>query len=191
MLLGMVYAISATAQQPITLSAAVDTAMKNNLMVKNEILNAAYQEKLKAGAVDIPQTSLTGEFGQFNSSYKDNKFGISQSISFPTVYAKQKSLQHENYIRSVLNIAVKEAELRKQVSELFYMLVYLELKQKLLLHNDSVYATFLEKVNMRFAEGESDILEKLPQRHKEGRLLYSYANLRTMYNFFSYSFSCC
>lgn len=119
LLLGMVYAISATAQQPITLSAAVDTAMKNNLMVKNEILNAAYQEKLKAGAVDIPQTSLTGEFGQFNSSYKDNKFGISQSISFPTVYAKQKSLQHENYIRSVLNIAVKEAELRKQVSELF------------------------------------------------------------------------
>lgn len=158
------------AQTPISLQTAIDTALKNNLSVKNEILNAEYQKKLKATAVDIPQTNLTGEYGQINSFYKDSKFGISQGISFPTVYAKQKSLQNENYKSSVLNIAVKEAELKKQVSNIFYLLVYLQQKQKILLQNDSVYASFLEKANLRFAKGESNVLEKTTAETQRGQI---------------------
>ncbi len=161
---------NANAQQPISLSAAVDTALKNNLLVKNEKLNADYQKKLKAAAVDIPQTKLTGEYGQINSLYKDTKFGISQGISFPTVYVKQKSLQNENYKNSVLNIAVKEAELKKQVSNVFYLLVYLQQKQKILLQNDSVYASFLEKANLRFSTGESNVLEVTTAETQRGQI---------------------
>jgi cobalt-zinc-cadmium resistance protein CzcA len=161
---------NANAQQPINLQSAIDTAFKNNLSVKNEILNAEYQKKLKAVAVDIPQTNLTGEYGQINSFYNDTKFGISQSISFPTVYAKQKSLQNETYKSSVLNIAVKEAELKKQVSEVFYLLIYLEQKKNILLKNDSVYASFLEKANLRFAKGESNILEKTTAETQRGQI---------------------
>jgi cobalt-zinc-cadmium resistance protein CzcA len=158
------------AQTPINLQTAIDTALKNNLTVKNEKLNAEYQKKLKAAAVDIPQTNLIGEYGQFNSFYKDTKFGISQGISFPTVYAKQKSLQSENYKSSVLNIAVKEAELKKQVNDIFYLLIYLQQKQKILLQNDSLYATFLEKANLRFAKGESNILEKTTAETQRGQI---------------------
>jgi cobalt-zinc-cadmium resistance protein CzcA len=158
------------AQTPINLQTAIDTALKNNLTVKNEKLNAEYQKKLKAAAIDIPQTNLIGEYGQFNSFYKDTKFGIAQSISFPTVYAKQKALQNENYKSSVLNIAVKEAELKKQVSDIFYLLVYLQQKQKILLQNDSVYASFLEKANLRFAKGESNVLEKTTAETQRGQI---------------------
>lgn len=158
------------AQQTITLQAAIDTALKNNLMVKNEKLNAEYQKKIAAINADMPQTNLTGEYGQINSFYKDTKFGISQSMSFPTVYSKEKSLQKENYKSSVLNIAVKEAELKKQVSEVFCLLVYSQQKQKLLLQNDSVYASFLEKANLRFAKGESNILEKTTAETQRGQI---------------------
>lgn len=158
------------AQTTITLQAAVDMALKNNLSVKTEILNAEYQKRLKAAAVDIPQTNLTGEYGQINSFYKDNKFGISQSISFPTVYAKLKSLQNEIYKSSVMNIAVKEAELKKQVSDVFYLLVYLQQKQKILLQNDSVFAAFLEKANLRFSKGESNVLEKATAETQRGQI---------------------
>ena len=161
---------NANAQTPINLQTAIDTALKNNLSVKNEMLNAEYQKKLKSTAVDIPQTNLTGEYGQINSIYKDTKFGISQSISFPTVYAKQKSLQNETYKSSVLNIAVKEAELKKQVSEIFYLLIYLSEKQKILLTNDSVYASFLEKANLRFAKGETNVLEKTTAETQRGQI---------------------
>jgi cobalt-zinc-cadmium resistance protein CzcA len=158
------------AQTPINLQGAIDTALKNNLQVKNEKLNSEYQKKLKAAAVDIPQTNLIGEYGQINSFYNDTKFGISQSISFPTVYAKQKSLQNETYKSSVLNIAVKEAELKRQVSEVFYLLVYLQQKQSILLQNDSVYASFLEKANLRFDKGETNVLEKTTAETQRGQI---------------------
>lgn len=161
---------SANAQTQINLEQAIDTALKNNLTVKNEKLNAEYQQKLKATAFDLPQANLTGEYGQINSVYKDTKFGISQTISFPTVYANQKSLQNETYKSTVLNIAVKEAELKKQVSQVFYFLVYLSEKKNILLKSDSVYASFLEKANLRFARGESNILEKTTAQTQRGQI---------------------
>ena len=170
-LLFMIFTLQNTnAQTNISLRAAVDTALKNNLQVKNERLNAEYQKKLKAAAVDISQTSLTGEYGQINSFYNDTKFGISQSISFPTVYAKQKSLQNEVFKSSVLNIAVKESELKKRVSEVFYLFVYLQQKQIILLQNDSLFASFLEKANLRFTTGESNILEKTTAETQRGQI---------------------
>ncbi len=170
---------NANAQQPISLSAAVDTALKNNLRVKNEQLNAEYQKKLKAAAVDIPQTDITGEYGQINSAYQDNKFGVSQSISFPTVYAKQKSLQTEIYKSSVLNVAVKEVELKKEVSDVFYVLVYLQQKQKILLQTDSIYAAFLEKANLRFSKGEANILEKTTAETQRGQIAIQLSQLKS------------
>lgn len=160
----------AFAQQPVSINAAIDTALKNNLTVKNEKLNAEYQQKLKATYLDIPQTNFTGEYGQINSLYKDTKFGVSQSISFPKVYKRQKLLLIENYKSSVLSIAVKEAELKRQVSEVFYMLVYLQQKQNILLKNDSVFASFLEKATLRFNLGESNILEKTTAETQRGQI---------------------
>ncbi len=179
---------SSFAQTPITLQTAIDTALKNNLTVKNEKLNAEYQKKLKAAAVDIPQTNLTGEYGQINSFYKDTKFGISQGISFPTVYTKQKSLQKENYKSSMLNVAVKEAELKKQVSDVFYMLIYLSEKRKILLQNDNVYASFLEKANLRFAKGESNVLEKTTAETQRGQIAIQLNQLKNDIEIFQLQF---
>lgn len=158
------------AQTPINLKGAIDTALKNNLTVKNEKLNAEYQQKLKAAVVDIPQTNLIGEYGQINSFYNDNKLGISQSISFPTVYVRQKSLQSEVYKSSLLNISLKEAELKRQVSEVFYLFVNLKQKQKILQRNDSMFTSFLEKANLRFAKGETNILEKTTAEIQRGQI---------------------
>ncbi|MBI3235718.1 MAG: CusA/CzcA family heavy metal efflux RND transporter, partial [Bacteroidetes bacterium] len=166
------------AQTPISLQSAIDTALKNNLSVKNEHLNALYQQKLKSATVDIPQTNLTGEYGQINSSFNDTKFGISQTISFPTVYAKQTVLQEENYKGSMVNIAIKEAELKKQVSEVFYLLIYLQQKQRILLLNDSIYASFLEKAIQRFTKGESNILEKTTAEIQRGQIGMQLAQLK-------------
>lgn len=176
------------AQTPITLQTAIDTALKNNLTVKNEKLNAAYQKMLKAAAVDIPQTNLTSEYGQFNSFYKDTKFGISQGISFPAVYAKQKLLQDEYYKSSLLNVALKEAELKKQVSEIFYLLIYLQQKQKILLQNDSVYASFLEKANLRFSKGESNVLEKTTAETQRGQIAIQLTQLKSSIEIFQLQF---
>ena len=188
LMLSLFSVTSANAQSTITLPIAIQTALKNNLQVKNEKLNAEYQKKLKSATVDIPQTNLTGEYGQMNSFYNDTKFGISQSINFPTVYAKQKSLQNENYKSSVLSIAVKEAELKKQVSETFYLLVYLQQQQKTLLQTDSLYSGFLEKANLRFAKGETNILEKTTAETQRGQITIQLNELKNDLEIFQLQF---
>lgn len=148
------------AQTPITLHAAIDTALKNNLTIKNEKQKVQYQQALIRTSANIPQTNVYAEAGQINSSYTDTKFGISQSFNFPTVYVRQNRLLREGWKSSVLTEALKEADLRKEVSEVFYRLVYQQQKKNLLLQADSLYAGFYKKAELRLLKGESNVLEK-------------------------------
>jgi len=152
--------ISANAQRPIALKAAIDTALKNNLHIKQNLLKAKYQQALIGTSTTIPQANVFGELGQFNSSYTDTKFGISQSFSFPTVYSRQKELLKQDWKSSVLNVAVQEASLKKQVTQVFYALTLLEQKRQLLLYTDSLYRNFYKKASLRLEKGEANILEK-------------------------------
>jgi cobalt-zinc-cadmium resistance protein CzcA len=164
------YSNNSYAQTAITLPAAIDTAIANNLSLKNEKLNAEYQQKLIKSAATIPATSVFGEAGQINSAYTDTKFGISQSISFPTVYSRQKSLLKEEFSGSEIAVAVKEVELKKRVSDIFNTLAYLIEKKKLLLRTDSLYGEFLQKANLRFEKGESNVLEKATAENQQGQI---------------------
>lgn len=151
---------ASNAQTPITLKAAIDTALKNNLQVKHEQLKAAYQQMMIGTSANISPATIFGEVGQINSNYTDTKFGISQSFSFPTVYSRQKELSKADWKNSVLGVAVNEALLKKQVSQVYYNLIYMEHKKRLLQHNDSLYLAFYQKAELRLAKGETNILEK-------------------------------
>ena len=170
LLTGSFFVTSVHAQMPITLEAAIDTALKNNLSLKNAHLRATYQEKLIKTSSETPATSVFTEAGQINSFYTDTKFGISQTINFPTVYARQKTLLKEEFLGSKIAVSVKEVELKKDVSDLFNMLSYLQEKKKLLIGIDSIYSEFLNKANLRFQKGESNILEKSTAENQQGQI---------------------
>lgn len=161
---------SGYSQTTITLQSAIDTALKNNLVVKNQKLYAEYQQKIKGTAFDVSKTNVNTEYGQINSFYNDTKFGIYQSLSFPNVYTKQRSLLNEQYNSEVLNVALKEAELKKQVYELFYNLLYLQEKKIVLSKNDSIYQNFLTKAQLRFEKGASNVLEKSTAEVQRGQI---------------------
>ena len=148
------------AQQPISLNAAMDTALKNNLSLKNEQLKSEYQKLIINSNSSVPQTMITGDFGQINSIYNDTKFGISQTIAFPTVYEKQKQLMEEEWRGSLFSVSVREAELKRQVQQVFFGILYVDQKQQLLQFSDSLYTSFYERAALRFEKGESNLLEK-------------------------------
>jgi heavy metal efflux system protein len=158
------------AQTHITVQAAIDTALTNNILVKNERLKAEYQKQLIKSGANLPQTTMTGEYGQINSSFSDNRFVINQNINFPSVYSNQKSVLREEWKSSLLNVALKEVDLKRQVSQVYYMLAYLQQKKKLLQQNDSLYGEFLNKANLRFKAGESNILEKTTAETQRGQI---------------------
>lgn len=158
------------AQSPITLQQAIDTALANNLFVKNERLKSEYQQKLIRSGTTIPGTEIFGEYGQINSVYNDTRLGISQTISFPTVYSRQKEVLNETWKSSVLNIGVQEVQLRKMVSQLYNSLIYLYQKNELLHKTDTLYIEFLNKATLRFNVGESNILEKTTAENQRGQI---------------------
>ena len=169
--LGLIGSVqNANAQKPISLKAAIDTALANNLLVRNERFKAEYQKKLIKTAINASEAIVTGEYGQINSSYSDNRFGVNQSLNFPSVYVHQKSVLKEEWRGGVLNIAVKELELKRQVSFLFNTLLYLQEKKKLLQRNDSLFAEFLLKANIRLEAGETNVLEKTTAQMQRGQI---------------------
>ena len=161
---------SAQSQNKIKLEAAIDTALKNNTSVKNEKLKAVYQEKLILSAASIPKTNFTAEAGQINSIYTDSRVSFSQSFSFPTVYSNQKKVLTEEWKTAVLSVSLKEAEIRKAVTQIYYSISLLEEKKKLLLKADSNYAAFLSKAELRLLKGESNILEKTTAETQRGNI---------------------
>ncbi|GAA0546782.1 CusA/CzcA family heavy metal efflux RND transporter [Chitinophaga japonensis] len=157
------------AQTPISLQAAIDTALRHNLSLQNDKLYAAYLQKLKGSGWNVGQTMITGDYGQINSAYNDTKFSFAQSMQFPTIYARQQALLAEEWKGGQLNVAVNETALRKQVTTVYYQLLYLRYKKHLLEYTDSLYATFLEKAALRFEKGETNIVEKATAATQRGQ----------------------
>ena len=161
---------NAKAQTPVTLQTAIETALKNNATVKNERLKADYQQKIIQSATNLPATNILADYGQINSFYNDNRVGISQSFNFPTVYSRQKKLFTEEWKTATLNVAMKEAELKKAVTQTFYSLLYLNEKEKLLQKSDTIFSEFLKKSDLRFKKGESNVLEKTTAETQRGNI---------------------
>ena len=147
-------------QTKVTLNEAVAIALKNNRGLKSEKLKSEYAKSLIKTYSDIPQTGISADYGQINSAYRDMKFGVSQSIAFPTVYKRQKNLYTEEWKKSELNISLKEYQLKKAVTLTFYNILYWQEKEKILSESLDFYSQFLDKATLRLKSGESNILEK-------------------------------
>lgn len=178
----------AEAQTPITLQAALDTAMANNLSLRSEKLQAAYLEKLKGSGWDIPSTNISGDYGKINSAFNDNRFSISQSIKFPVVYARQAALLNEEWKSGMLNTAMKEKELKQQVTQVYYNLIYLQQAQKILQRVDSIFITFLQNAELRFNTGAANLLEKSTAETQRGQVTIQLKELQYDYSILQLQF---
>lgn len=157
-------------QQTISLQGAIDLGLKNNLQVKNEKLKAEYQKQLVKTGVNLPATMVSGEYGQINSSYYDNRFSVSQGLNFPAVYVRQKNLLSETWKESLLNVSLKEAELKRNITIAYYDLLLLNEKSHLLKTIDSIYGNYLKAAQLQFEKGENNILEKTAAESQKGQI---------------------
>ena len=159
-ILALVLGGNAMAQQPISYQSAIDSALVNNLNFKNEKLRADYQKQLISTAIALAPTDVLGEFGRLNSRYTDNRVSFSQTIDFPLVYARKKKVFKEEWRKSVLQVELKQKELKSQVALSYFSLLVLHEKHHLLQVIDSVYASYLQKAELRIRLGETNVLEK-------------------------------
>jgi cobalt-zinc-cadmium resistance protein CzcA len=147
-------------ERPIGLRQAINVALSHNLQANSARLNEQAEHLRQKTGLDIPRTQLSADYGQINSIQRDNRLGITQSMSFPTVYTHQKKALKENYLAARAQTQAMEQDIRASVRRLYYDWVWLHEKQRLLQYADSIYRLFDEKTNLRFKTGETNILEK-------------------------------
>lgn len=152
---------SAAFAQNINLEDALKMTTENSLSSQSQSLLAEYHRKQIETGAELPQTAITSEFGQINDATSDNKFGISQSFSFPTVYSNQKKLLTEQWNSAIISVDLNKLEIRKTVTGLFYQILVLREKEKVLNRTNKIYEVFLQKATMRLESGESNVLEKM------------------------------
>ncbi|MBS1512217.1 MAG: CusA/CzcA family heavy metal efflux RND transporter [Bacteroidetes bacterium] len=152
--------LAATAQNVISLQAALDSALNQN----PEILSAAFKTRaakaFEQSAYDVPLTTAAAEYGGINSAFNDTKFSFAQTTSFPVVYKRQQEwLQAQTTVAAGNEIWMK-AEVKKQVTLLYYELLVLQQRKQLLLYADSLYHIFAQKQQQRFKAGDANMLEQ-------------------------------
>jgi cobalt-zinc-cadmium resistance protein CzcA len=128
---------------------------------------------LKKLVGDIEKTNVLLTQDPTSGGNIDNSLGISQTISFPTVYASQTKVLKQQTALSEKSAEVARLELIKEVRLAYYNLVYGIERLKLLSYQDSIYSNFAERATVRYQTGETSNLERLSaiNRFKEVQLL--------------------
>ncbi len=158
------------AQNSLSLSGAIDSAVANNLDLRQFELRKQQAQDLMKHSADVPKTLLGLEYGQLNSSYYDNRLSASQNFAFPLVYARQKEIFSSKFQESQLSWRLQLAAVRRDVSLIYYEIVLLYQKKKLLQKSDSLYGAFLKRSQKRFLGGESNVLEKVTAETQQGQI---------------------
>ncbi len=148
----------------IDLQDAIQMALDSSLSVKSAALSVTMQKAMKGASVDLPKTVVEGQYGQFNSYTRDNSIAVSQEFAFPSVYVNRYKLANANIKSSELQFMVSQLEIATQVKQVYWQIVYLTSRQKLLTYQDSLYSGFLRAAELRAKAGETNKLEMITAR---------------------------
>ncbi len=146
--------------ETISLNNAIKIALEKNRQVQSDRMSEKASERLQSSAFDLAKTNFDADYGKVSSIHNDTRFGVSQTFSFPSVYANQKKLLASDFSASQARTRLTEQEIRVSVRELFYDYAELVQRKKLLLFADSVYRLFENRSNLRFEKGAANVLEK-------------------------------
>lgn len=152
---------ASTGQPKMDLPALISSSLTVNPSAKIGTLGVSYQQTLKGSVADWGKTNVNVMYGQYNSRVNyDNNITITQGIPNPSYLKRLKELADANIDASRARIKIFESEIRFQVKNIYYTLLYRIEQQKL----DRELITLYERINrgaeVRFETGETNILEK-------------------------------
>ncbi|MEZ4775953.1 MAG: CusA/CzcA family heavy metal efflux RND transporter [Bacteroidia bacterium] len=157
----------------INLETAIGTAIENNTALKAEGLKSQQAQSLIKTAWDIDKTGLFYNFDQNNiaeNGFAIQVWGIQQTLQFPTVYSAQKRVNENQAEMQGQQYRIMEIQLKRQVAQAYYQIVFAKHKLKIYTYLDSLYGDFVHAANRRFETGETNYLEKVTAEAKRNQL---------------------
>lgn len=164
----MVEAQSLNPSTPISLDAAYNMALQNNLQLKGSGIQLEQSRTLAKTGLDIPRTGLFVENEDLSSLDSKGilKIGVSQSIDWPGLYSAKKELLKEQVTSIELAGRIKTAEIKRDLEKIYYNLWYLQNKKQLWRRLDSLYSSFAKAAVLRVRTGESAGLDSISAQAK-------------------------
>lgn len=156
----ILFSTTAAAQQKQPLEELLKRAVENNLSLQSAKKQADYWVQLQTGVFDPPKTQIGAEYGSINSMQNDTRLFAGQAFGLPVVYRSHRNLYNAHEQLQKQYAGLKKIEIEKEVRIVFYQLVDILERQKLLQQLDSVYSRFAQAASLRLSTGESNVLEK-------------------------------
>ncbi len=144
----------------LSVNEAVETALENNILMKNSELEIKKSEAAQNGAIKISPTEFTYQYGQMNSTRNDRYMEINQNFG--------SLLQHINYLgtaRKQLKLSETNAEVVKKnitgkVKSAYYFWIYLHNKLEIINEEKKLYGDLTRVAELQYELGATNLLEK-------------------------------
>jgi len=147
----------------IRLTEAIDTASRNNLQLTGDSLRTLRAHALVGAASVIPKTGIFIENEDFNPEDPNGvfKIGVSQELEWRGIYGARSNIAKQQAHLQEIQTQRTAAEIRREVRQTYYTLLYLENKLLLWQRLDSIYQTLASVANLKVRTGESAGLDSL------------------------------
>jgi cobalt-zinc-cadmium resistance protein CzcA len=152
--------------QPVTLQKAIEMAKSNNIDLKISDKEIEKQTVLKKTAFQVDPLQVQYQGGQFNSVDYDNNVSIQQYFPIGKITKANRQLQEELVKLAEKRKALKEYEIEKAVTLLYYQYLHGVSIQKLNSELNGIYTKFLKNAELRFSTGESGNIEVISAKAK-------------------------
>lgn len=180
---------TAFTQVAIDLEEAWTKVKKNNPEMKILQSREAMESTLVKAVRMWAPIQISSTLGQYNSSYFDNNFSVTQEFYTPGYFRAKQDYQTQKYAASTAYRKWMEANMLYELELMFIQRGYLLEKEKIFLQQDSLFNLFLEKTALQINLGDTDIMARIlaeQQKFKTGHELslnrQSLANLELEFN---------
>ena len=185
MLLVLISITSASqAQTKISLEEALQSLEKNNLTLQQMDLRIKAMEAVSYVRADIPALAINGEYGNVNSAAIDNRFAISQSFAFPTVYKNERKWNQTQTALTVKEKSALKQHLIFEVKRLFYSSLTTADRISVLQFADSIYALSELKAQTQLKAGEATAIEVAVYSNQRMQIQQQLTDAQQQYFFF-------
>ena len=174
LLLGLVCALTTSSigqTTSISLEEALSIARKNYAGLERDRLAIDQQNKLADAGLPMQPTQLylSGEEFGTNNQKGIHSINIQQNFYLPKVAKANQAFYRQGAAVAEKQLALTDHELKRQVEQAYYRLLYAKEEQELVAENVSLYNNFLSVTTTQLESGETGRIPQLAARSRLGQ----------------------
>jgi cobalt-zinc-cadmium resistance protein CzcA len=155
----------------IDLVEALNLARNNYAGLERDKLAVDQQNKLAATRLPFQPTQvyLSGEEFGANNQSGIHSFNIQQNFYLPKASQVQQAFYKQGAVVAEKQLALTDQELKREVEQAYYQLLYARQEQDLVAENVALYNNFLSVTTKQLESGETGIIPQLAARSHLGQ----------------------